>query len=212
MAVGIPCISEVKLRDVTKQLGLSKAKLHGGVSPVDILVGVDHPVLYTGKTKEVQNLVAKNSTLEWVIFGISPNSESQVYKVYHVKFPSPVDITDFWKTGAVGVDVRPCVCDADKLSQIEREEAKIIEDSCEKVGDQWLISYLWKRDPKSLPDNKVQAVKKLEATERCLVKVPEVGKAYQQQIEEINKLKLARKLSHVAIKDYKDPVHYVSHH
>ena len=167
MAVGIPCISkdisEVKLRDVTKQLGLSKAKLHGGVSPVDILVGVDHPVLYTGKTKEVQNLVAKNSTLEWVIFGISPNSESQVHKVYHVKFPSPVDITDFWKTEAVGVDVRSCVCDADKLSQIEREEAKIIEDSCEKVGDQWLISYLWKRDPKSLPDNKVASSEKVRS-------------------------------------------------
>ena len=50
----------------------------------------------------------------------------------------------------MGVDVRPCVCEADKLSQIEREEVKIIEDSCEKVGDQWLIPYPWKRDPKSL--------------------------------------------------------------
>ena len=63
------------------------------------------------------------------------------------------------------VDVRPCVCEADKLSQIEREEAKIIEDSYEKVGDQWLIPYPWKMDPESLPDNKVQAVKKLQAIE-----------------------------------------------
>ena len=42
LAVGIPCISEdiskVKLRDVAKRHGLSKAKLHRCVGPVDILV------------------------------------------------------------------------------------------------------------------------------------------------------------------------------
>ena len=214
MAVGIPCISEdiseIKLRDFAKRLGLTKAKLHRGSSPVDILVGIDHLVLHTGETKEVQNLVARNSPLGWVIFGMSPGSESQVNKVYHLKFLSPVDITDFWKTESMGVDVRPCVCEADRLSQIEREEAKIIEDSCEKVGEQWLIPYPWKRDPKSLPDNKVQAVKKLQATKRRLVTSPEIAKAYQQQVEEMNELKFARKLSDVEIKDYKCPVHYVS--
>ena len=112
----------------------------------------------------------------------------------------------------MGVEVKPCVCEADKLSQIEREVAKIIKDSCEKVGDQWLMPYPWKRDPKSLPDNKVQAVKRLQATERRLAKSPEIAKAYQQQFEEMNVLKFARKLSDVEIKDYKGPVHYVSHH
>ena len=56
MTVGIPCISEdiseIKLRD------FAKAKLHRGSGPVDILVGIDHPFLHTGETKEVQNLVA----------------------------------------------------------------------------------------------------------------------------------------------------------
>ena len=159
MAVGIPCISEdiseIQLRDDAKRLGLSKAKRRRGSGPVDILVGIDHPVLHTGETKEMQNLVARNSPLGWVISGISPGSESQVNKVYHVKFSSPLDITDFWKTESMGVDVKPCLCEAYKLSEIEREEAKIFEDSCEKVGDQWLIPYPWKRDPKSLPDNKV---------------------------------------------------------
>ena len=211
MAVGIPYISEdiseIKLRDVAKWLVLLKAKLRRGSGPVDILVGIDHPVLHTGETKEVQNLVARNSPLGWVIFGIFPGSESQVNKVYHVKFSSPVDITDFWKTESMGIDVKPCVCEVDKLSQIEREEAKIIEDSCEKVGDQWLMPYLWKRDPKSLPDNKVQAVKRLQATEWRLAKSPEIAKAYQQQFEEMNALKFARKLSDVEIKEYKGPVH-----
>ena len=157
------------MRDVAKRLGLSKAKLHRGSGPVDILVGIDHPVLHTGETKEVQNLVARNSPLGCFYFNF-PGFRVTSQQSYHVKFSSPVDITDFWKNKSMGVDVKPCVCEADKLSQMEREEAKIIEDSCEKVGDQWLMPYPWKRDPKSLPDNKVQAVKRLQATERSLAK------------------------------------------
>ena len=52
-----------------------------------------------------------------------------------MKFSSPVDIADFWKTESMGVDVRPCACVAGKLSQIEREGVKIIEDSREKAGE-----------------------------------------------------------------------------
>ena len=55
-------------------------------------------------------------------------------------------------------------------------------------------------------------MKKLQTTERRLVKSPEIAKAYQQQVEEMNELKFACKLSDVEIKDYKGPVHYVSHH
>ena len=110
MTVGISCISEniseVKLRDVAKQLGLSKAKLHCGIGPVGILAVTDHPVLHTGETKEMHYLVSRNSRLGWAIFGSFLSLESQANRVYHVKFSSPVDITDFWKTESVGTDVR----------------------------------------------------------------------------------------------------------
>ena len=69
----------------------------------------------------------------------------------------------------MGVAAKPCECDADKLSAVERKELKIIEDSCQKIGRQWPIPYPWKRDPKELPNNEVQTKKKMEAT----VKTPE---------------------------------------
>ena len=40
----------------------------------------------------------------------------------------------------MGVTVKPCTCDADKLSQSEREEKQVIEASAQKVGNQWMIS------------------------------------------------------------------------
>ena len=65
---------------------------------------------------------------------------------------------DHRNTESIGVSVQPCTCKAGKLSQIEREEAKIIEESCEKIGNQWLIPYPWEKDPRQLPNNKLQEI------------------------------------------------------
>ena len=76
-----------------------------------------------------------------------------------------------------------------------------------------LISYPSKRDSKSSPANKAQAVKKLEAAERRLIKNPDVAKAGSSNSKKLmNKLKFAPKLSDVEMKNYKGPVHHVSHH
>jgi hypothetical protein len=53
--------------------------------------------------------------------------------VLHVKVTSPVDLSDFWTTEAMGVQVDPCVCDANKLNQVDREEKMMIEQSARKV-------------------------------------------------------------------------------
>ena len=124
----------------------------------------------------------------------------------------PEDLSDFWTTEAMGVAVTPCLCAADKLSPIEREEAKIIESSCQKVGNQWMVSYPWKTDPALLPDNKSQATKMLEATERRLRKNPKHAEAYDKQMVEMSEMEFSRKLSEKQLKEYNGPVHYISHH
>ena len=108
--------------------------------------------------------------------------------------------------------MKPCICSADKLTQSEREETRIIQSLCKKMGNQWVIAYLWKADPKLLPDNRSQAIKKLEATERRLQKNPENAEAYNQQIQEMEQMKFSRKLSEKELAEYKRPVHYIVHH
>ena len=112
----------------------------------------------------------------------------------------------------MGVAVKPCNCETDKLSPIERKEAKVIEDSCQKIGNQWLVPYPWKRDPKELPNNKVQAKKKLEAIERRLSKTPEHAAAYDKQMVEMTEMNFARKLTKQELENYKGPVYYIAHH
>jgi hypothetical protein len=135
-----------------------------------------------------------------------------VSQVFNVKSSKPIDLTDFWITESMGVEGKMCSCETKKLSPIESREAKIIESSCQKVGNQWLIPYPWVKDASELPDNKAQAEKKLEATERRLAKSPDHAQAYDKQMKEMSEMNFSRKLTNEELKSYEGPIHYVSHH
>jgi len=59
----------------------------------------------------------------------------------------------------MGVAVKRCICQADKLTQIETEELQVIEKLCKKVGKLWMIPYPWKKNLNFLPDNNSLALK-----------------------------------------------------
>ena len=139
--------------------------------------------IHTGETKKAGNLVARHSPLGWVIFGATSSQQLETSRVNHVKFATPVDMTEFWSTESMGVSVKPCFCEPENLSPIERKEAKVIEDSCEKLNGQWLISYHGIHTNYQI--NREQAEKKLEATERRLLKNQEHATAYDKEMVDI---------------------------
>ena len=97
--------------------------------------------------------MARHSPLGWLVSGATQNNPAAVNKVLRVSVSVPVEMTEFWSTESMGVAIQPCLCEAEKLSQVEREEGKMIEESCTKSGNQWVIPYPWKRNPSLLPDN-----------------------------------------------------------
>lgn len=121
-------ISKIRVHEVVKLLGLGEENIKRGDSPVDKLLGIDHPRLHTGETKQAANLVARHSPLGWVVFGAKPRGHVHVHHVLNVKLSPPIDMTDCWSTESMGVAIKPCDCEADKLSPVEQKEAKIIED------------------------------------------------------------------------------------
>ena len=215
-AIGIPSISEevttVRMSEITDLLGLKNEKLRRGKGEVDLLIGIDHAHMHTGESKQAGQLVARHTPLGWVVFGGSSGEVQETSRILHVKFEMPVDLTDFWKTETMGVAVKPCVCEADKLTQVEREELRVIENSCKKVGNQWMIPYPWRKDPNLLPDNKSLALKRLVSTERRLRSSPDHAKAYDAQMKEMQGMKFCRKLDKEEVESYKGPVHYIPHH
>ncbi|KAJ8036637.1 hypothetical protein HOLleu_20672 [Holothuria leucospilota] len=215
-AVGLPCISEeLKYMDVdetSKLFGLKPDDVRRGNGSVDILIGIDYAHLHCGDVRQAGHLVARNSPLGWLIFGSSATQEVVASSVLHVKLSSPVDLTDFWTSESMGVNPSSCECKPNRSSKLEADEGKIISDSCEKVGTQWLIPYPWRKDAKLLPDNRSQAERTLRATEKRLSKNPEYAEAYKREMMEMVEMKFARKLTEKDIKQYKGPVHYISHH
>ncbi|XP_046862937.1 uncharacterized protein LOC124456562 [Xenia sp. Carnegie-2017] len=215
-AVGIPSISEdvkgINTGNASEKLGLPKDKVKRGKGQVDLLVGIDHAYMHTGQTKQVEHVVARESPLGWVLF-VSSTGQSNIATttVLHVRYPEAVDLSEFWATEAMGVTVKPCTCEAEKLSQSEREEKQVIEQSAKKVGKQWMIPYPWKKNPQDLPDNRIQALKRLESTERRLLKIPTQAAAYNNKMTEMENMGFSRKLSEKEVKEHKEPVHYISH-
>ena len=111
--------------------------------------------MHAGETRQADNLLASKSPLGWVGFGGQPEQTSETTRILHVTYASPIDLRDFCATEAMGVTVKACVCNADKLTQTKREEFKLLDESCIKVDSQWMIAY-------------PLAMKRLESTERRL--------------------------------------------
>ena len=101
----------------TKQLGNNKERVRCGIGQVDLLIGIDHPQLHTGSTRQNGDLVARNTPLGWVIFGGKRETQGS-NRMYMATMPAQVDLTDFWQTEN---KVSPRVCESGKLTQEERE-------------------------------------------------------------------------------------------
>ncbi|PFX16886.1 hypothetical protein AWC38_SpisGene18824 [Stylophora pistillata] len=179
-------------------------------------IGDDVTAVQTSKLadllRHVGQIVARKTPLGWVVYGGPTGSVPSGSRILFVKHSAPVDLTHFWTTETMGVKGKPCVCDADKLTQVEREEAEVISSSCKKVGAQWIIPYPWRRNPNLLPDSKSLALKRLEATERRLKSSPDKGESEDKQIREMLDMNFCRKLSQADLEEFKDPVHYIPHH
>ena len=101
-------------------------------------------------------------------------------------------------------------CEGNKLTPVEQKEVTIIEDSCQKIGMQWLIPYPCKRGSSTLLNKRLQAEKKLEAAEHQLAMNPEHTEAYDKQMIKLKEMNFARKLTKEDMTAYKGPTHYIS--
>ncbi|XP_064645967.1 uncharacterized protein LOC135499236 [Lineus longissimus] len=70
------------------------------------------------------------------------------------------------------------------MSTDDRKAMKMFEETCEKVGDRYVIGLPWKRDPLELPDNRPLAEKRLMSLERSLLKQPEKAALYTKTVNE----------------------------
>ena len=99
-AVGVPDISsdisDIKVNEFEKFLGLGEEEFQRRNEPFDILIGIDHPRLHTGETRQTGNLVARQSPLGWVVFEATPREHAHVHQVLNVELSAPMNMVEFW--------------------------------------------------------------------------------------------------------------------
>ena len=77
----------------------------------------------------------------------------------------------------------------------------------------WIIHYPWIKDPHQLPNNFGIALMKLKGTERRLKKLGEThSEEYHEQIVDMLRRGVARKLARGEVDQCEGPVHYLFHH
>ena len=75
----------------------------------------------------------------------------------------------------------------------------------------WIVHYPWIKDPYQLPNNFGIALMKLKGTERRLKKLGKTrSEEYHQQIVDMLKRGVARKLARGEVDQWEGPVHYLS--
>lgn len=97
----------------------------------------------------------------------------------------------------------------------EDEELKLILSGLEYQVKQktWTAHYPWSKDPHQLPNNFGVVLMKLKGTEKRLRKLDKKSSEdYNEQICDMLRRGVARKLASEESKQYKGPVHYLSHH
>lgn len=73
-----------------------------------MLFGINEAKLHTGEIREAGGPVARHSPLGWVVFIATAGQRAEANKVNHIKFTTPVDMTDLWTTEPMGVSINLC--------------------------------------------------------------------------------------------------------
>ena len=114
----------MKTSHLPELLDLPNTNFHSGKGKIDLLIGIDHANMHTGQTRQAGELVAQQTPLGWVVFRGPSGNIQPASHILLVKYTMPVDLSDFWRTESMSVEVNPSVCKANKLRQVGGKKQK----------------------------------------------------------------------------------------
>ena len=203
--------------------------------PVQILIGNNFMSLQPtgGEGKHsIGNLRALQSRFGcgWVIAGAHPLLGSGSSKLSAQALTmarvnrcdiSPVLPASFWEAECLGVQPpKRCgrcllctTCSDPGLihSRKDQEDLEILKKGVQLVGGELRVQYQFRKDPRSLPNNRNVAVKIAEKLERKLLNTGHLD-YYNQEMKKVLDRGAAIKLSPEELDSWQGPINYISHH
>ena len=106
-------------------------------------------------------------------------------------------------------------CPESEHSMKDERELALIEDGLKYnvEREEWVTSYPWLKDPQELKNNVRAAVARMKSLEIRLKRLgSDYTQKYQNEINDMKRRNIARKLSEEEIQSYEGPIHYIHHH
>ena len=227
-AYGIEKISSsiqcTNVNDFSKILKIDNDKIRRPTTgEIDMLIGYEYAGFHPQKIRSENHLLLLKNKFGYCVGGSQVTLEEktnlliQAAEVCH----ADVKLDDFYEAESLGITCNPrcgsckcgeCAIGGKQYTIQEERELAVIENGLSLHDNKWIAKYPWKRDPRELPNNYPVALAVLRSTERRLLKDNEKAKLYDDQIQDMLVRGVARKLSKEEERNYRGPVHYVSHH
>ena len=226
MAYGMNKIStKIEATDVTqvaKLLKVDKEKVKRPNGEIEMLIGYEYAGFHPQRKRCVDHLLLLENKFGQCLGGSHPmlQEKTQIQvkdvQVSHVN----VKLDDFFESETMGVSCVPkcgscrcgsCPVGGKQYTLQEERELAMIEKGLKLDDERWTATYPWKKDPKMLPNNYNAALGMLRSTEKRLQRNKELAATYSDQISDMVRRGVAKKLT-AADKDYDGPVYYISHH
>ena len=207
---------------------------------VDILIGVDCCAIMPNVVRTVDNAQLLRNQFGYCIRGTFPGANERseqdtsteirantlLIRTDDIQTSSPTEnaIEKFFKCENFGISCHPqcggCRCGNCSMGMKgytlkEERELALIKAGLKYNEEEQIfeIAYPWIKGPENLPNNIRAAKAKLRSTESRLNKLDtERQRAYREQMKDMERRKVARKLSQEEVRCYTGPVHYLHHH
>ena len=198
---------------------------------IDLLLGLDCCQSFPDKIAQVGNLQLMKGPLGYCLRGNHPliqftESQSNFMKIIvHLTHVEQATLTDeigrFFDIESLGTFPVPkcehCEHTSDETDSVnitirEERELEMIKKGLDydPVHQQWTVKYPWVKDANRLPNNFAAAFGQLKSLEKRLTNSPYLN-VYCEQINDMVKRNVARKLTAGEMKVYNGPIHYIPH-
>ena len=174
---------------------------------INVLLGMNYASMHPQRERSIGNMSVYSNQFGKCFAGshniLNGEEGSIVNNVYvlHVKAPT---VKDFFQCEEMGVRCYPecggckcgkCPIGGKEFTIKEERELALIEAGLKHKENYWEAIYPWIKDPHMLPDNRLVVSKMMQSTETRLLKDPEKGKIYDEQIKDMVQRGVAKKLS-----------------
>ena len=193
---------------------------------IECLIGYDYANFHPVKEMAMKHLLLLKNRFGHLVGGRHPavtEDTKQLLIRGSVNRIQRISVENFYEIEQLGINCSPrcgsCKCGkcqpgGKEMTIKEEREFNQIKSGLhyDEEKEKWTATYPWIKNPSNLVNNKTAVLGALKSCERRLKRDEVSATKYQEQMEDMQRREVCRKISEAEIENYNGPIHYIPHH